>query len=331
MPASYYDYSITLPPGWASRFSDWTAGKLWATSNRAARTAGQPLSAMVVTSPHYLPLVVRARPHVPTFYYCSDDYSQYARWGGASILQREAAVAHIVTHSFFVSELLAERAIREYGVPSERVSVSPNATDEAFLKPVPENQIHALLASIPQLRRPLVGVVGEISDRLDFDLLLACAEHLGDGTLVLIGPIANDLYDPGLTRLRKHPQCVFAGSQPHTDLPTWMQMIDIALIPYRDTPINRSCSPMRLFDHMASGRPIVSTAACQQIAAVGPSVRVGHTQQDIVELVRETLKNPPSVREAQAQRVQAEAQTWFFRAKMLARVINAQAEKGQEA
>ena len=92
---------------------------------------------MVVTSPHYLPLGNKARPHVPTFYYCSDDYAEYARWGGAAILQREAAVVNIVTHSFFVSELLAERAIREYAVPSERVSVSPNATDEAFLKPVP--------------------------------------------------------------------------------------------------------------------------------------------------------------------------------------------------
>ena len=179
------------------------------------------------------------------------------------------------------------------------------------------------MANFPRLRRPLVGVVGDISGRLDVDLLLACVEHLEGGTLVLVGPVANDLHDPAWALLRKHPRCVFAGFQPRADLPTWMQMIDVALIPYRDTPLNRSCSPMRLFDHMASGRPIVSTAACQQIAALAPCVRVGHTKQDVVELVRKTLKNPVSAREAQAQRVQAEAQTWFLRAKMLARVINA--------
>ena len=322
-PANYSDCAITLPPGWASRFSDLTARKLWAAANQASRTTGQPLSAIVVTSPHYLPLIGRARPHVPTFYYCSDDYSQYAGWGGASILQQEAAVVSLATHSFFVSELLAERALREYCVPSERVSVCPNATDEAFLRPVPKGRIRALMANFPRLRRPLVGVVGDISGRLDFDLLLACVEHLEGGTLVLVGPVANDLHDPEWALLRKHPRCVFAGFQPRTDLPTWMQMIDVALIPYRDTPLNRSCSPMRLFDHMASGCPIVSTAACQQIAALAPCVRVGHTKQDVVELVRKTLKNPVSAREAQAQRAQAEAQTWFLRAKMLARVINA--------
>ncbi len=324
MPASYYDYSITLPPGWASRFADWTARKLWATSNRVARTAGQSLSAMVVTSPHYLPLVVRARPHVPTFYYCSDDYSQYARSGGASILQREAAVAHIVTHSFFVSELLADRVIRQYGVPSERVSVSPNATDESFLEPVSKEKVCALMSRFPRLCRPLVGVVGDISDRLDFELLLACLDALQAVTLVLVGPVAKGVCDPGLALLRNHPRCVFVGLQPRTDLPTWMQMIDVALIPYRNTPLNRSCSPMRLFDHMASGRPIVATAACQQIATVAPYARVGRTKREVVAFVRDVVENPVSAREVQAQRQQAKAETWSLRAEILSRVISAQ-------
>ena len=52
------------------------------------------------------------------------------------ILRLEAAVVRTVTHSFFVSKPLAERAVRDYGVPRERVTVSPNATDESFLKSV---------------------------------------------------------------------------------------------------------------------------------------------------------------------------------------------------
>jgi len=318
-PTEYLERSITLPPGWASRFPDWTARKLWATANQAARTAGQALSAMVVTSPHYLPLGERARPHVPTFYYCSDDYAEYARWGGASILQREAVVVHVVTHSFFVSEMLAERAVRAYGVPSERVTVSPNATQGAFLNPVHQDQIQAVLARFPRLRRPVVGVVGGINERLDFDLLLACAALPEVGTLVMVGSVSKD--SPALTRLKDHSRSVFVGSQPRAELPIWMQMLDVALIPYREMPLNRSCSPMRLFDHLAAGRPIVATAACPQIAKFAPPVRIGHSQQGVVELVLEALKNPPSADEMQAQRILAESQTWLFRAKTLASVI----------
>ena len=323
-PTEYLERSITLPPGWASRFSDLTARKLWAAANQASRTTGQPLSAIVVASPHYLPLIGRARPHVPTFYYCSDDYSQYVGWGGASVLEQEAAIIKMVTHSFFVSEFLAERAVREYGVSSECVSVSPNATDEAFLEPVSEEKICALMTNFPRLCRPLVGVVGDISDRLDFELLLACLDALQAVTLVLVGPVAKGVCDPGLALLQNHPRCVFVGLQPRTDLPTWMQMIDVALIPYRNTPLNRSCSPMRLFDHMASGRPIVATAVCQQIATVAPYARVGRTKREVVAFVREVVENPVSAREVQAQRQQAKAETWSLRAEILGRVISAQ-------
>ena len=165
MPEGYRERSITLPPGWASHFPGWTARRLWANASREARAGGRALSALIVTSPHYLPLVEHARSYMPTFYYCSDDYAHYVGWGGADILQQEARLVRAVAHSFYVSEPLAERAVREHGVPRDHVTVSPNATDETFLKPVPEAQILALQGRFPRLRRPLVGVVGGINER----------------------------------------------------------------------------------------------------------------------------------------------------------------------
>ena len=83
----------------------------------------------------------------------------------------------MVTHSFFVSELLAERAVREYGVPSERVSVSPNATDDAFLEArVLKNQISRLdwRASRGCAGR-LLAWSGTSATGWTLSLLLACA------------------------------------------------------------------------------------------------------------------------------------------------------------
>jgi hypothetical protein len=134
--AGYHECSIKLPPGWASRLHLWTAWRLWVKANQAAATVHSELSALVVTSPHYFSLVKRVRR------------------------QLEAAVVRAVTHSFFVSKVLAERAVRDYGVSSERVTVSPNATDEESLNPVPPCKLHAVFDAFPQLRRPIVGVVG---------------------------------------------------------------------------------------------------------------------------------------------------------------------------
>jgi len=257
---------VTLPPGWATRFTGWTARQLWRKARAVAASHGSELKGLVVTSPHYLELVRRARSSVPTFYYCSDDYSQYEGWGGEAILKQEAELVSSVAHSFFVSRLLAERAIEKYGIHRDNVSVSPNATDDSFLKPVSAERIQALLNQFPRLRRPIVGVVGGINDRLDFELLNQCAALTSVGGVVLVGGVDPACASEALARLQRNPRCVFVGQRPHEELPTWMQMLDVALIPYRDTLLNRACSPMRLYDHLAAGRSIVATNICEQIS-----------------------------------------------------------------
>jgi hypothetical protein len=45
-----------------------------------------------------------------------------------------------------------------------------------------------------------------------------------------------------------------------------MAGIDIAVIPYARSDFNHFCSPMRLWDHLAIGQPILATDACDQVA-----------------------------------------------------------------
>ncbi len=313
--------SVVLPFGWATRKAGKSLPQLWAATVKQCRAAGAEPSALIMTSPHYLPLVHRTKEHVPMFYYCSDDYAQYEGWGGEAVLTQEKELVREVAHSFFVSEVLAERALRDYGVTPERVSVSPNATDDGFLKPMAGQEVEKLLGKFKQLMRPLVGVVGGINERLDFQLLLECAALREIGTLVMVGPIANDVRDPALSRLQHHPRCVFVGPQPHAELPAWMQSLDVALIPYRRTPFNRSCSPMRLFDHLASGRPIVATDACQQVLTFKESVDICGSTPEFVRRVVERVSSGARTEEMEARRQVARANLWSCRAQHLAGVM----------
>src|SRR5450432_385370 len=112
-PVSYHECPVLMPPGWASRFPRWSARRLWSVAGKKAGELDCKISGLVVTSPHYLPLVQFAKQSVPTFYYCSDDYAQYAGWGGNDMLRLEAEVVREATHSFFVSSGLAERAVKD--------------------------------------------------------------------------------------------------------------------------------------------------------------------------------------------------------------------------
>lgn len=313
---------VLLPPGWASRLSGVTAPYLWWKICREAQQQRGKLQALVVTSPHYLDLVKNAGARVRTFYYCSDDYAQYADWGGDAILEKEAELAQRADHSFFVSQPLAERAVEDYGLEPDRVSVSPNATDEMFFQAPEEERESALLKAYPALKRPLLGVVGAINSRLDFELIEACCNLPSVGSVVMVGPVDGRCQDAALERLRRNPRCVFVGAQPHDSLPVWMQVLDVALIPYRDTALNRSCSPMRLFDHLAAGKPVVATAGCPQVRLFEPLVKVGNNAEECTGLVQTVLnEESASVTEAMRRREMrqqaAREHTWASRSHRL--------------
>lgn len=317
----FREYPIVLPPGWASKFSFLTAWLIWRRALLIANLGDSRLEGLVVTSPHYLSLSRRASKYVPTFYYCSDDYSQYERWGGDVMIEKEAELVRLAKHSFFVSQKLADRAVKNYGVSADRVSVYPNAADDVFLEQVQSIQMDALLDAHPNLQRPIIGVVGGINSRLDFELLNACVSSPAVGSLVMVGAIDPTCSDSELARLQENPKCVFVGHRPHEELPIWMQVLDVALIAYRDTPLNRACSPMRLFDHLASGRSIVANSVCEQICSFSQWVNIGKDSKEVVRLVEnECMRVNTRERNSSLLEV-AKDHTWSRRADCLAKVI----------
>lgn len=251
---------VRLVRGWAGPLA-WL-GMPWLLQRitRLARSRGG-ISTVVVTTPHYLPLARRAARRSAIVYYCSDDYRSYAGWDAGRMTRDEAALCRIATLSIFVSEALRTRAVAEYALDPAKTRVSPNATEPRFALP------HPRPAAIAELTGPIFGAAGVLNTRIDLDFLAAVAADPRVGSLALVGPVEQALEgDPALERLRANAKVHFFGAQPHSDMPQWMAAFDVAVIPYAATPFNAFCSPMRLYDHLAIGQPIIATPHCDQIA-----------------------------------------------------------------
>ncbi|WP_404371397.1 glycosyltransferase [Sphingomonas sp. MMS24-J45] len=241
---------------------------------------------IVVTTPHYLPLARRAAGRSAIVYYCSDDYRSYAGWDARRMARDEAALCRIARLSIFVSEALRARAVSEYALDPAKTCVSPNATEPRFAVP------SAKPPGIAALPSPIFGAAGVLNTRIDLDFLAAVAADSRVGSLALVGPVEAALEDnPTLERLRADPKVHFFGAQPHEDMPRWMASFDVAVIPYAATPFNHFCSPMRLYDHLAIGQPIIATPHCDQIAT-RPEVLTGEIPAvpQLVGSALETLK-----------------------------------------
>lgn len=274
---------VSLPPSWASRTSWFGQRLLRKRILKKCMERGQEIDCLVVTSPHYLPLLKLVPENVKTIYYASDDYRSYEGWG--AVADKEQQLVEHVDHAFFISEGLKVRAEVEYGVDPARLSVSMNATELRFF---PVDALHPCPVPTGDLRRPIAGVIGGIGDRLDFELMCRCADLDELGTLLLVGPLPEEP-SAELQALLAHPKCVAVGAQPHAEIHRWFQCLDVGLIPYVKTEFNRLCSPMRLFDHLASGARVVATDACEQVTVFNDRVAACSFPEEFVCAVRNAL------------------------------------------
>jgi glycosyltransferase involved in cell wall biosynthesis len=164
-------------------------------------------------------------------------------------------------------------------------------------------------------------VVGTINERLDFELLNRCASSEQVGAILFVGPVKN-VHDEHLRMLQHHPKCVFTGEQPHGALPSWMHFVDIALIPYKEDPFNYFCSPMRLFDHLAAGKPVIATEACDQIRDFAHVVASG-SGDVFVARVEEAIRDGMRDIAAADRRIRvARDNTWWERARAFEQLLN---------
>jgi len=272
--------TISLPPGWAGKTSAIGMPILrWRTEALATRRGGH-IDTAIFTSFHYLPLAKSLQGKASIIYYCSDDYRGYAGWGGAASIDREAELCRIASRSIFVSTSLRDRAIAEYGLDPAACLVAPNASESRFSEQISRP------AALAGLKGPVFGVVGGFNERIDYDFLARLAGSDEVGSLALIGPVLAGADMTGaIDRLRGNPKVHWFGAQPHDEIHAWMAGIDVAVIPYARSDFNHFCSPMRLWDHLAIGQPILATDACDQVARQ-PEVIVAPPGGDLDRAIR---------------------------------------------
>jgi glycosyltransferase involved in cell wall biosynthesis len=114
------------------------------------------------------------------------------------------------------------------------------------------------LAAIPA---PLLMFIGAIDAyKLDLPMLEALARATPAWSYVLIGPVGET--DPGtdVRGLLGLGNVHLLGPRPYADLPAHLAQAAVALLPLRHNDYTRNMYPMKFFEYLAAGCPVVATA-----------------------------------------------------------------------
>ncbi len=142
-------------------------------------------------------------------------------------------------------------------VEFERLHLIPNGVHIEHYQAVTDRSkpLHSIAHS---WQKPVFGYTGTIhGDRVDVGLLAHVALNNQHATIAMVGPNLLDVAERRV--LSKHTNVIFAGAKSYSDLPDIMRAFDVCIVPHVVTPFTESLNPIKLWEYLAAGKPIVST------------------------------------------------------------------------
>ncbi|MCL6448766.1 MAG: glycosyltransferase [Armatimonadetes bacterium] len=175
----------------------------------------------------------------------------------------------------------------------------------------------------PELRgipRPLLMYAGSINSWLDVALLKELADLRPQYSLVLIGHYYPGTVDPQQwAELLARPNVHWLSSRPYAALPAYLQAAAALLLPRTTAEHSLKSDPLKLYEYLATGRPVVSTAL-PAVAEFRDYVYVGTTAPDLAGRIDLALREH-SAEKARRQKEAVREHSWAARAQEVLRLI----------
>jgi len=203
--------------------------------------------------PQALTLVELLQPSL-VVYHCVDDIAAHGRIDSRAFARAEErflARADLVIAS---SPPLAKRLRPLAG----NVRLMPNVADtDLFATALDAGPVDSALDALPRPRIVFVGAISAV--KVDLELLVELAELRPQWSIVLVGPVGLGDPDTDVSRLEKTANVHLLGHRAPHQLPVLLRGADAALIPYRLNRLTESIFPMKVYEYLAAGLPVVST------------------------------------------------------------------------
>jgi teichuronic acid biosynthesis glycosyltransferase TuaH len=167
---------------------------------------------------------------------------------------------------FCTSEVLRDKVAEKRG-NTEQVHVFENGV-EFSLFAQEEEMANGILPE--DFNGSVLGFIGGIKPKLDFTLIAEVAKQRPNWLFLFVGPDGTGKQSQ-FQELLALKNVLWVGSIPAKEVPKYMNLIDIGIMPYKKSPYNAAVFPLKLYEFLAAGKPVVgvhlpSTKKCVEEA-----------------------------------------------------------------
>lgn len=136
---------------------------------------------------------------------------------------------------------------------------------------------------------PVLGFIGAISGyKINFELIKYIADTHPEWTIALIGEVGEGDPWTDVSILSKYENIVFLGPKPYSLLPSYLKRFDVALLPNNINEYTDSMFPMKFFEYLSAGKPVVSVDL-KALREFHNIAEIATTNEEFVELIKKVL------------------------------------------
>ena len=217
-----------------------------------------------------------------TIYDCVDEHSAYP---GANKSKTMEAERRLIVKSDLV--IVTARGLYENKKDlNKNMHIIPNGVDFAHFSKAQDRDLE-VPTDIAQLRKPILGFIGGISDWVDLDLIYYLAKSNPEWSIAMIGPV--DLRaKKKVEELKDAHNIFFLGRRSLDVLPNYLKGFDVCLNPFRINELTANVSPLKVFEYLATGKPIVSVDM-PEVRPFSGVVNIAHSKEEFLSLIKKVL------------------------------------------
>lgn len=197
-------------------------------------------------------------------YDAMDDWAAFSDAREQRLIDNENAVVARADVVLTVSRKLYDR----HRILNKNTWLVPNGVDTDFFSGVLTYDKKESDVLFRYKDRMVVGYVGGIHDWVDVDLIVETAKLLPEAVFVLIGPALKSLQP----KFAGVDNILYLGPKPYSELIRYVSYFKVGIIPFKLNLLNESTNPIKLYEYLGAGLPVVSTGMQEVVSHAAEGV-----------------------------------------------------------
>ncbi len=171
-------------------------------------------------------------------------------------------------------------------------------------------------------RHPRIGYIGVMQSRVDFRLIRDVSARLPNTEWIFVGPVWPDA---DVRQVQGQSNIHFLGSKPYQQLPAYIQHIDVGIIPHVTDEFVKSMNPLKMYEYLACGKPVVSTPV-SGVEMFSGDISVARSADEFAQKIQDTLRTT-TPQDAARRKSAVAPHSWERRVSQMLQAIESAAEE----